>query len=132
MFKYTLKYKDFDGFEREEDFYFHLSTPELIEMHVASNDGLDKYFERVMNSNNPADLIATFKDLITRSYGIKSDDGRVFEKSKEISERFTHTAAYEKLYMELATDSDLASKFANGIIPANFEEEIKKIRANEK
>ena len=53
-------------------------------------------------------------------YGEKSPDGRRFIKSKELSEAFEQTEAYSNLYVELATDSDSAAKFVNGIIPADL------------
>lgn len=130
MFKYTAKYTDFDGNERVEDHYFHLSTPELIDMHLASSEGYDKYLERIMHNSNPTDVITTFKELILKSYGVKTDEGRVFEKSEELSRKFSQSAAYETMYMDLASNTELAAKFANGIIPANFEKEIAKLNAN--
>ena len=44
--------------------------------------------------------------------------GKRFIKSKELSEAFSQTEAYSQLFMELATDADAASKFVNGIVPA--------------
>ena len=61
-----------------------------------------------------------FKDLVLKAYGVKSDDGRRFIKSKELSEEFAQTEAYSQIFMELATDADAAAKFVNGIIPADL------------
>ena len=52
-----------------------------------------------------------------KAYGQKSDDGRRFIKSKELSDSFAQTEAYSQLFMELATDADAAAKFVNGIVP---------------
>ena len=35
MFKKTITYTDFNGNERTEDFYFHLSKAELAEMDLS-------------------------------------------------------------------------------------------------
>ena len=63
-------------------------------------------------------LIDLFKDLILRSYGEKSADGRRFIKSKELSTAFSQTEAYSELFMELVTDAEKAAEFVNGITPA--------------
>ena len=55
-----------------------------------------------------------------KAYGEKSPDGKRFIKSPELSEAFSQTEAYSELFMELASDSDAASKFVNGIIPADM------------
>ena len=58
-----------------------------------------------------------FKELILKSYGEKTPDGKRFIKSKEISEAFSQTGAYEKLYMMIMRDTELAIEFTNGIMP---------------
>ena len=62
-------------------------------------------------------MLRPFKDLVLKSYGEKSADGKRFIKTPEISEAFSQTEAYSVLFMELATDADAAAAFVNGIIP---------------
>lgn len=128
MFKDTRTYTDFNGNVRTEDFYFHLSTPELMKMQLSSKDGYDKYMERIMTSDNGEELIKAFEGIILKAYGVKSDDGRTFKKSEEISKEYSQTQAFVDLYMDLATDSDFAAKFMNGIIPKNFNEEVDRLK----
>ena len=52
-----------------------------------------------------------------KAYGKKSDDGRRFIKTPEISEEFAQTEAYSDLFMLLATNAEEAAKFVNGIVP---------------
>ena len=61
-----------------------------------------------------------FKDLVLKAYGVKSDDGRRFIKSKELSDEFSQTEAYSQIFMELATDDKAAAAFINGIVPADL------------
>ena len=61
-----------------------------------------------------------------KSYGEKSPDGKRFVKTKELSEGFAQTEAYSVLFMELASDSEAASKFVNGIIPEDMAAEVAK------
>ena len=126
MLKKTISYTDYDGVKREEDFYFNLSRVELTEMEMGTEGGLQKKIEKITKSQSGKEIIDLFKDIILRSYGEKSDDGRRFIKSKELSDAFSQTEAYTELFMELATDADAAGAFINGIIPAELAEEVKK------
>lgn len=117
MLKKTINYVDYDGNEREEDFYFNLTKAELMEMSLSTSGGLDKYIERITKAQDTAKLIELFKDIIIKSYGVKSDDGKRFIKNPELTEEFTQTEAYSDLFTTLATDENEAAAFINGIIP---------------
>ena len=66
-------------------------------------------------------LVDIFKDLIRRSYGEISPDGRRFCKTDDngrpLFQQFEETEAYSILFMELATDDKKAAEFIKGIIP---------------
>ena len=118
MLKKTITYTDYNGITRTEDFYFNLTKAEIMEMQLSTNGGLDVMIKKIIDSQDAPSIIKIFKELILKAYGEKSDDGKRFVKSKEISEGFAQTEAYSQLFMELATDTDAASKFVNGIVPA--------------
>lgn len=124
MIKKTIKYVDFKGNEREEDFYFNLSKPELMEMELTTKGGMSDYLEKIVKAQTKEELIKWFKLIILKAYGEKSEDGRRFIKSEELSTAFSQTGAYEKLYMELVTDEQKASEFINAIVPEFTEEEL--------
>ena len=63
------------------------------------------------------------KDLILKSYGVKSPDGRQFIKNQEVRDAFAQTEAYNQLFMELATDAKAAADFFAGVIPAKADVE---------
>lgn len=117
MIKRTIKYTDYNGVEREEDFYFNLSKAELAEMELTTKGGLTDYIQNIVNSENTAAIVSTFKQLLLKAYGVKSEDGKRFIKSDELSKEFSQTEAYSELFMELATDDKKASEFINGIVP---------------
>ena len=117
MLKKTVTYIDYDGVERTEDFYFNLSESEIIEMELGVDGGWRARMQRIIDAKDNPTLMREFKKLIMMSYGEKSADGKRFVKSPEISEAFTQTEAYNKIFMELMTDSEAAADFANGIIP---------------
>jgi hypothetical protein len=130
MIKKTISYTDYDGNERKEDFYFNLSKPELIEMQTSEAGGLEKKIEKISKEQDVAKIIELMKDIIQKSYGVKSDDGKRFIKNQEILDEFMQSEAYSELFMELATDANAASDFINGILPKGLVEEAKKIEAN--
>ena len=120
MLKKSITYIDYNGTERTEDFYFNLSKAEVMEMEMSTSGGLAETIQRVVATQDAPTLIKIFKDLILKSYGVKSIDGKRFEKSEKLSMEFAQTEAYSNLFMELATDSKSASEFVNGIIPADL------------
>ena len=85
----NVSYTDYKGVKREEEFYFNLSKAEIAEMELSHNGGLSSKIDRIVAAQDSNEIIALFKDLMTRSYGVVSDDGRRFIKSKELKEEFT-------------------------------------------
>ena len=124
MLKKTINYEDFNGVERKEDFYFNLSKAEIMEMQFGTVGGLDVMLKKIIDAKDVKSIMDTFKMLILKAYGIKSDDGRRFIKSEEISKEFEQTEAYSILYMELASDDNAAAEFVNGIIPKDVATEV--------
>lgn len=130
MLKKTITYSDFNGVERTEDFYFNLTKAELMEMEMSTNGGLAEMISRIVAAQDAPSIIKIFKDLVLKAYGEKSLDGKRFIKSEELSTAFSQTEAYSILFMELATDADSASKFVNGIIPADMSKQLAAQNAN--
>ena len=126
MLKKTIKYTDYNGVERTEDFYFNLNKAEIMEMQLTTVGGLDAYLKKIISAQDMPTLMRIFKDLILKSYGVKSDDGRRFIKNEKLREEFEQTEAYSILYMELSTDADAAAAFVNGIIPADVAKQLPK------
>ncbi len=120
MLKKTIKYTDYNGETREEDFYFNLSKAEITEMELSKEGGMSEYIKKISAAQNGPELIKLFKEIITKSYGEKSLDGKRFIKNKDLTEAFTQTEAYSELFVELASNADEAAKFINGIMPKNM------------
>jgi len=120
MLKKTITYKDYSGLERKEDFYFNLSKSEITEMELSIEGGLQNKMERLISEQNGGEIIRVIKDIILRSYGQKSEDGRRFIKGEEISKAFSETPAYDQLFMSLVTDAEEAANFIKGIVPEDL------------
>lgn len=124
MLKKTITYNDYNGAERTEDFYFNLSKAEVMEMELSTTGGLAEMITKIVAAQDAPAIIKVFKDLVLKAYGEKSADGKRFIKSEELATAFSQTEAYSILFMELATDADAASKFVNGIIPADMAKQV--------
>jgi len=124
MLKKTIKYTDYNGEVREEDFFFNLSKAELTEMQLSVDGGMTEFVEKIIKTRNTPELMELFKKIILKSYGEKSLDGKRFikidENGKPLSIGFSQTEAYSELYMELATDSKAAAAFINGVVPGDL------------
>ena len=118
MLTKEITYTDYDGNTRTETHRFNLTTTELMEMQVSVEGGLTKMIERITAAQDAKQIMAVFKDLILRSYGVKSEDGRRFIKSQELRDEFSQTEAYVVLVTELLSSTDAMVAFVNGIIPA--------------
>lgn len=125
MLSKTIKYKDYNGVEREEKFLFNLSKAELMEMEMGTTGGLTQMIQEIIALQDGARIVKTFKELILKAYGEKSADGKKFVKVNDagvpLSIGFSQTEAYSELFMELATDSDAAANFVAGIMPGDID-----------
>ena len=124
MLKKIITYTDYNGIERTEPFYFNLSKAELMEMELGVTGGMTEMLNKIINAKDGPSLMKTFKEMIMKSYGVKSDDGKRLIKSEELSIAFTQTEAYSVLFMELITDDKAAADFVNGIIPNEIQAEV--------
>lgn len=127
MLAKTIKFKDYDGQEREGTYYFYLNKAEVIMwMSTTGEYTLDKVLLRLSEERNGRRIMEIFEDLIHRSYGRKSLDGIQFEKSEEIWKEFRQSEAFSELFVEIVTDAKKAADFVNGIIPSDMAAEVNK------
>ena len=132
MYKMTEKYEDYNGNQREEDFYFHITKAELMEIDFIMEGGLQKTIEKIISTQDKKALIEIFKKLVVAAYGEKSADGRRFMKNDEVKKNFTETEAYSQIFMKLATDDKEANAFIAGVMPKDLQEEAKRIEMENK
>ena len=120
MLKKTITYKDYNDLERTEDFYFNLTKAEITEWEMSQSGGMSALLTRITAEQDIPKLVKIFKQIIIKSFGVKSDDGKRFVKSPEILADFMATEAYSQLFMELAGDAKAAADFANAIVPSDM------------
>lgn len=125
MLKQTIEFEDYNGDQTSETLYFNLNKTELIEME-ALRPRLDAWLKSI--GGTPRDLtpaeslemLHIIKIIIERSYGVRSADGKRFEKTPEIFREFTQTAAYDAFIFWLIEDPDRANTFMEGVLPKDI------------
>lgn len=117
MYKKTITYTDYDNNQRIEDFYFNLNQTELKEMELSTVGGFGAMVERITNALNMPEIYSVFKQIVFKSYGEKTPDGKYLVKSEELSLRFSQTEAYNVLMEEITSNAEAAANFINNVIP---------------
>lgn len=131
MLKKTLTYQDFNGEEVSEDYFFHLSKAELVELELSHKGGLSESLQKIVASEDGKAIIAEFKNIILLAYGQRSEDGKRFIKNQQLREEFESSEAYSTLFMELVLNTDSAIEFINGVVPKDMSEEMAKLSSVE-
>lgn len=125
MLKRDITFEDFDGNTVTETHYFNISKPELIELEVEYKQGLSTMIQEIIKAEDNKTIVKLFKRIILLAYGERSEDGKRFIKSDEISEAFSQTNAYNRLFMELIENEGVAAEFLIGTLPADMTGQVK-------
>lgn len=127
MLKKTITYVDYNDQKRTEDYWFHLTKSELIELDASNEGGLETTIRKIIKETDTKRIVELVKGLVLKSYGEKSADGKRFVKSKEAAEAFMQTEAYSQLFVDLISDPDQMTAFFKGIIPQDIREQADKM-----
>ncbi len=124
MLKKEITYTDFNDEKATDTVYFNITKSEAIELEVGHKEGLDDFIKNVIKTEDRQALISEFKRIILLAYGQKSPDGKRFIKTDQLREEFSQTAAFDALFIELASQDDAAATFIKGVLPKDMQEEI--------
>jgi hypothetical protein len=125
MLKREITYENFNGEKVSETFYFNLTKSEMLELEVSYYGGLEATIKRIVEAKDNKSLVEEFKKIILLSYGVRSDDGKRFIKNDTVREEFSQTAAFDELFIELATNDQAAVNFIQGVLPRDMVQNIK-------
>lgn len=126
MITRTVTYTDYDGNQRKEKIYFNLTQFEATEIAMEMPDGIVEEVNdgdttttamHLVEKLGGKGVIDFIKRIVLKAYGVKSNDGRRFIKSEELSKEFSETPMFSALMIELMTDDMAASNFINSVIP---------------
>lgn len=130
----TIKYVDYFGDDREVKAYFHLNASELTDFLFDIGGKTGNYedaIRSIIESEDRQYVVNMIKQIILKSYGIRSDDGQEFLKEDPITcvqhyKKFMQSAAFEQLYTELYSDESVLSEFISGVLPADMQKDVQK------
>lgn len=115
MYKKTITYTDFNGTERTEDFYFHMTQAEILKMEYSQEGGMTNVIQNIIETEETTKLLPLFETVVRMSYGKRSVDGRHFEKKQEYTDQFLASEAYSNMFVEFMMNADEAAKFINNV-----------------
>lgn len=125
MIAKTIKYTDFNGVERTETFLFNLTKTELNNLNFKHHGTYGEQLKAIADSNDIKRVTDLFTEILTKAYGIKSEDGRNFRKTQEIIDDFISSAAYDALMDEILKNSEEAANLFIGMLPSDLQKEVK-------
>ena len=122
MIKKTITYTDLNGAETTEDYYFHINKGEMMRMQLSEGMALDVKIDRLIQTRDYKQIVATIESFIDLSYGVRYENGKSFIKNPKQLELFKSSEAYSELVWSLYTDEDEMRDFIFGIFPSNLKE----------
>lgn len=131
MYKYHVKYENFNGEEVEKDLWFNLTKFELnkLNLFAKGGKGYAEYIKKISEAKDIETMVSLIETLIASAYGIPDEVGEEFIKSEEITKRFMCSAAYDQFMLDLFTKEDGADaikKLFIGMVPKSYATEMLK------
>lgn len=131
MLKQDITYTDLDGNRVTETFYFHMNKMEVLELEVEFPGGLGEYLRRIKDANDGKKILAAFREVIGRTIGRRSEDGKHFIKNDQIRDEFMGSDAYSELIFHLATDAKAGAEFMNAVVPGDLQQSVERLVASQ-
>lgn len=118
MFSDKITYEDFNGNSVTEEVFFNISKMEALELENEYPGGFAAHLQEIVDSEDNKRIFEAFKDLVKRTYGVKSEDGKRFIKSEEEFFNFQNSPVYDEFMMKLISDDNYALDFILGAMPS--------------
>jgi hypothetical protein len=125
MYKLTVTYENFNEEKVTKDLYFNLTTDEFVSLYGQHKD-VNEWIDELLKGGNTNDLLKMLRELIFKSYGIKSADGERFEKSADILKQFKESAAYEAVMVEMLENPKFGEEFISKVAPKSLTKKVSK------
>lgn len=125
MYKKEVTYKDYNGVERTETFYFNLTQSELLELESSIPGGMANRMAEISAAKDMPEMMKFFKMLMRKTYGEKSPDGRrLIKKEGALFDEFVETPAYDIIIQDIFF-GDGMKDFITNIMPAEYADKIR-------
>ena len=124
MITKKITYENFDGEEVTEELYFRLSTKEM------SDDEFQMIRDKIAEGYKEKDnlkVLNAILEIVVKSYGKKSEDGKTFIKTEQDTKNFENSEACDELAYQLMSNEKELQKFIEGIMPKKIYDQYSKI-----
>ena len=127
MFKTEITTENFDGKKVTETLRFNLSQTEMMDLVKADSTFSEEYLRWIVEEKNVEAMFDVIRKLVAVSYGVMSEDGRVFRKKPDDVYDFLHSAAYDALIEKFMAEGNdqFITEFISGVFPAKFADSIR-------
>lgn len=125
MIKKTVKYTNFDGVEKTRDVYFHLGKADMARIHA--NTAFLEEMQAAAERKDTKVLLEKIEYMVRLSYGVRSEDGERFVKTKEVQDDFIHSALYEEFIIQLLTEDNGFPRFIKSVFPPKLIAEVQEM-----
>lgn len=117
MQKVTLTFKTLEGHEEKtRDFYFNLTTADVVKINSALEGGLEGFMKRLHDDPDVNTIYKVFDAIILASYGKKTIEGD-FIKTPELTAQFAASDAYSELFLKFWRNEDnFVERFIEGAL----------------
>lgn len=118
MYRTKIEYENMDGETVDEMLYFHMSEKDWVKADTSykAMGGYDKFLEKSVKDSDPIAVMTALDDIIRRSYGIKSPEGK-FVRDPEIQEEFIDSLAYDAFLRQLLYEPGVTDAFIKALAP---------------
>ncbi len=125
MYTVKVNYTDVEGNNVEETLLFHMSSRDWIKAdeEKRSVGGYSEYIASYISGDDtsPANVLIVLEDVIKRSYGVRSEDGKKFIRTQEVTDEFLNSLAYDAFLDDLLFRDGLSKDFIQSVLPKNVE-----------
>lgn len=124
MLKKSITFKNYDDESVTQDFWFHLTKAELVELRLTKGEGFDDYLKGIAATNDMTVILPLFKEIIALTVGERDEEKKRFVKSKDYTDNFMYSEAYSELFVEFMTDIESFVTFIQGVIPKDLADQV--------
>lgn len=125
MLKRPITYTRIDNEEKEvtetEYHWFHIFPEDILEWEAKFKGDLKSGLEKLQKERDMEAILEFFRNFVLQAYGVRENDGRDFDQSEEVKNKFRKSLAYQQLFTELATNAEKAAEFIAAVVPKPIE-----------
>lgn len=127
--KRTIHFKDIDGNDVEEDWYFSLDKSDVLDMDIVHHENVEEYLAEILKNKDSRRMLELWRELIFRS--VAKREANLLVKDDEVLREFKFGGAYRQFFSEILEMEDAGAAFFMSIMPADIQAKVAQEQARE-